>query len=598
MSIFQAAPPLDCWPACASRARSRRRDGARRARRRSAPGRQRESSSTVSRRDFVKSVRLSGSVEAVEATTISTPRLAGQNNQSLVITKLVRPGQHGAGRRPRRRVRPAGSAEERARPARRAERSRTADPQEAGRGQRRAGQGRQRAHAGRELRWAARSSRSSRTRCCRRSRPRRTPRRSRRRRPTLKQLKTTYDLKRKAAEADLRILQIRRDRAENAMRQAESNAERMAIKSPIGGMAVLRTIWKSNNMAEVQEGEEVRGGMPIVDVVNPGVDARAGEGQPGGHQRAEARPRRSGSASTPIPTCPSPAASRRSRRSAVTSTLSPKVRNFIALIAVDGAHPNLMPDLTASLDVETRAPARRARRAARRAPVRRRAGVRARAARQRLRRPDGHGRRDERPRGGRDVGARRRRGRRAQRRSPRAGARDDRARRAWRPCSGRGRRARLPCCSSSASASPPPSSASRTSAAPDLPTTEVTRGQFVDAIEIRGDIRPLKSIVLSSPMQSASCRSSSSPSQRLDGQGRRRRGVVRRLDPAADDAGEAVGVEAGGCRDRAGDARRRASPDEQNATELMRSKLQHPARQARSSTRATPSRASRTSRPS
>ena len=28
------------------------------------------------------------------------------------------------------------------------------------------------------------------------------------------------------------------------------------------------------------------------------------------------------------------------------------MRNFIALIAVDGAHPNLMPDLTASLDVE------------------------------------------------------------------------------------------------------------------------------------------------------------------------------------------------------------------------------------------------------
>jgi len=37
---------------------------------------------------------------------------------------------------------------------------------------------------------------------------------------------------------------------------------------------------------------------------------------------------------------------------AVTSALSPKVRTFIALIAVDGSHPNLMPDLTASLDVQ------------------------------------------------------------------------------------------------------------------------------------------------------------------------------------------------------------------------------------------------------
>jgi len=37
---------------------------------------------------------------------------------------------------------------------------------------------------------------------------------------------------------------------------------------------------------------------------------------------------------------------------------------------------------------------------------------------------------------------------------------------------------------------------------PDLPTAEVTRGEFVDNIELRGEIRPLRSIVLSSPMQS------------------------------------------------------------------------------------------------
>ena len=34
------------------------------------------------------------------------------------------------------------------------------------------------------------------------------------------------------------------------------------------------------------------------------------------------------------------------------STLSPKVRNFIVLVLVKGADPSLMPDLTASLDVE------------------------------------------------------------------------------------------------------------------------------------------------------------------------------------------------------------------------------------------------------
>jgi RND family efflux transporter MFP subunit len=42
----------------------------------------------------------------------------------------------------------------------------------------------------------------------------------------------------------------------------------------------------------------------------------------------------------------------------------------------------------------------------------------------------------------------------------------------------------------------------RGDAVPDLPTTEVKKGEFVDTLEIRGDIRPFKSIVLASPMQS------------------------------------------------------------------------------------------------
>jgi hypothetical protein len=44
--------------------------------------------------------------------------------------------------------------------------------------------------------------------------------------------------------------------------------------------------------------------------------------------------------------------------------------------------------------------------------------------------------------------------------------------------------------------------ATRRGGGPDLPTARVTRGEFVDTLEIRGEIKPLKSVVLSSPMQS------------------------------------------------------------------------------------------------
>ena len=42
----------------------------------------------------------------------------------------------------------------------------------------------------------------------------------------------------------------------------------------------------------------------------------------------------------------------------------------------------------------------------------------------------------------------------------------------------------------------------RSDVAPNVTTTVVTKGDFVDYIQIRGDIRPAKSIVLAAPLQS------------------------------------------------------------------------------------------------
>src|SRR5260370_22967207 len=56
-------------------------------------GTQASSNMTVKRQDFIRSVRLSGTVEAVEATSIAAPRLSGQNNNSLVIMKLIKAGR-------------------------------------------------------------------------------------------------------------------------------------------------------------------------------------------------------------------------------------------------------------------------------------------------------------------------------------------------------------------------------------------------------------------------------------------------------------------------------------------------------------------------
>ena len=84
-----------------------------------------------------------------------------------------------------------------------------------------------------------------------------------------KQLTATFDLKRRAEQAELRILEIQRDRAYRAMKSAEDNADRMVVKSPIPGIVVLRMVWRGNGQVEIQEGEEARPGMPIMQVVDP-----------------------------------------------------------------------------------------------------------------------------------------------------------------------------------------------------------------------------------------------------------------------------------------------------------------------------------------
>lgn len=166
-----------------------------------------------------------------------------------------------------------------------------------------------------------------------------------------KQLKATFDLKRKAEQAELRILEIQRDRAYRAMKSAEDNAERMVVKSPIPGVVVMRMVWRGNGQVEIQEGEEARPGMPIMQVVDPAsMQVRVKVNQSDVHVLQPGQPARvsldaypdlhfAGRVEqvTPVGT---------------TSMLTNRVRNFVAIVSIHGSHPKLMPDLSAAVDVE------------------------------------------------------------------------------------------------------------------------------------------------------------------------------------------------------------------------------------------------------
>lgn len=305
----------------------------------------------VSRRDFVRSIRLSGTVEALQATNIIAPRISGQNNNALVIEHLVKNGtrvhrgdlivefdrqdqlqnaldQHAIVNDDEQQIKKR-EADEAAAKASDDDTLKQAEDAVA--------------KAKFELlknEFLSQIDAEKNTVAHEEAQA------------LLKQLQETYNLKRADAAADIKILEIARDRADQTMQEAQSNAARMLIASPIDGVAVVKQTWKNGgNMLEYDEGDEVRPGQAVVQVVNPAVmRVRARVNQADINELRRGQPVHIGLDAYPdlsfsgVVDQISPIGAQ--------STLNPKVRTFVVLVRVNGSNPSLMPDLTASLDVE------------------------------------------------------------------------------------------------------------------------------------------------------------------------------------------------------------------------------------------------------
>jgi hypothetical protein len=312
------------------------------------------SSFTVARGSFVKTLRMTGLVESIRFHNIAAPRLVGAtgpgNNNNLIITRLrpsgtrVEPGQLLVEFDRQNQLKAAMDR-----------RSEYQDFEEQIR-KKRAEHEQLRAKDDTELSVAANAVENAQLEMKKnvylgRIDQEKNAQRLEESQAKQKQFTATFDLKRRADEAELRILEIQRDRAFKAMKAAEDNATRMVVTSPIPGMVVLRMVWRGGGQVEIQEGEEARPGMPIMQVVDPAaMQVRVKVNQADVHlvqvgQAArisldaypELRFQGRVEQVTPVGT---------------TSMLTTRVRNFVAIVSVQGSHPQLLPDLSAAVDIE------------------------------------------------------------------------------------------------------------------------------------------------------------------------------------------------------------------------------------------------------
>jgi HlyD family secretion protein len=168
---------------------------------------------------------------------------------------------------------------------------------------------------------------------------------------TYEQLRETFDLKRKAAQAAIKILEIQRDRTQQTMMHAQANADLMQIRAPLDGVVVLNTIWKQGTMGEVQEGDQVRPGVPFMQVVNPAtMQVRVLA-----NQQDFPALRAGQTAKVRLDAYPDLVFAAKLDQLAPIGEggdFSNKLRSFVVIVAIEGNDPKLMPDLSAAVDVD------------------------------------------------------------------------------------------------------------------------------------------------------------------------------------------------------------------------------------------------------
>jgi HlyD family secretion protein len=305
---------------------------------------------TVERRDFVRTLRIHGVIEAIKFHAVAAPRLSGQGGTPMVITRLIPAGT---------RVQPGDLLAEFDRQVqtknyldREAEyrdrveqiRKRKAEQTAAS-----VGDARELKEAENAVEKAALDVR--RNEILSKIDAEKNNQSLQEARARLEQVRKTIRLRQSAVEAEVRILEIQRDRAHGAMRHAQQNSERMVIRSPLAGLVVLNTIFKSNGPGEVQEGDEVRPGVPFLQVVDPqAMQVRARVNQ------VDALHLKVGQKTTvrldAYPDLAFPGQVRQVAAIALGGSFSDKIRTFPVVFTIEGSDPRTMPDLSAAVDVE------------------------------------------------------------------------------------------------------------------------------------------------------------------------------------------------------------------------------------------------------
>src|SRR5581483_247224 len=153
-----------------------------------------------------------------------------------------------------------------------------------------------------------------------------------------------------AEGAEIRILELQRDRQKIAVARQQSNAAKLSLRAPIQGMVALQNVFRNNSLGHAEEGDQLWPGSPLLELFDPSAMAvELSVGEPDGAVlvpgakavvHLDAFP---GLTFTAHFDSASPVAS---------GGVDSPIRTFSARFILDQSDPHLLPDLSAAVDIE------------------------------------------------------------------------------------------------------------------------------------------------------------------------------------------------------------------------------------------------------
>jgi multidrug resistance efflux pump len=153
-----------------------------------------------------------------------------------------------------------------------------------------------------------------------------------------------------AEAADLRILELQRDRQKLTVERQKENAALLTLRSTISGMGALANTWRGNSMGHAHEGDTLFSGEDLLQVFDPStMVVLVSVAEPDG---AILKP--GSKATIHLDAFPDQnfTAHFDSASPVATSGFGSSVKSFTARFVLDQTDPRLLPDLSVAADIE------------------------------------------------------------------------------------------------------------------------------------------------------------------------------------------------------------------------------------------------------